>query len=92
MISYYVNLKYLCNLRKLLKLLLTLDKKFKDDNITMKQAWHDEIKWFVCFLNTFGHPYPLCKYDILKHNNPFCLLRNLLYMDVIFILAFFQIS
>jgi len=44
-----MNLKYPCNLCKLLKLLLTLHKKLKDENITMKQAWHDEIKWFVCF-------------------------------------------
>jgi hypothetical protein len=44
-----MNLKYPCNLCKPLDLLLTLHKKFKDENNTMKQAWHDEIKWFVCF-------------------------------------------
>jgi hypothetical protein len=36
------------------------------------------------FLSLFGDPCLLCKYNLLKENNPSCLLHNLIYMDVIF--------
>jgi hypothetical protein len=38
MISYYKNLKYLCNLWELLKLLLTLEKRVNNENVAIKQA------------------------------------------------------
>jgi hypothetical protein len=37
------------------------------------------------FLNSFCHPYSLCKYDLLEENNPSYILWNLLYMSIIFI-------
>jgi len=40
-----MNLKYPCNLWKLLKLLLTIKNRILDENDENKL---DEIKWFVC--------------------------------------------
>jgi len=47
-IFYYMNLKYPCNLWKPLKILLRLQNMMEDENVVIKQAWHDEIKWIVC--------------------------------------------
>jgi hypothetical protein len=44
-----MNLKYPCNLKKNLELLLTLQNKIKNENVAMKQTQIDEIKWFICF-------------------------------------------
>jgi hypothetical protein len=44
------------------------------------------------FLSLFGDPCPLCKYNLLKENNPSCLLHNLLYMDVIFKFSFYLLT
>jgi hypothetical protein len=45
-----MNLKHPCNLWKPLKMLLILQKSIKDENVAIKQACLDEIKWFVCLL------------------------------------------
>jgi hypothetical protein len=44
-ISYYMNLKYPCNLWKFLKLLLTLQKEIKNKNVTIKQnmLWWNQM-------------------------------------------------
>jgi hypothetical protein len=44
MIYYYMNLNYPCNFFKLLKLLLTLQNKIKDENDTIKQAQFNGIE------------------------------------------------
>jgi hypothetical protein len=43
-------LKIFMQLMETFKMLLTLQKKIEYENGTIKQAWLDEIKWFVCFL------------------------------------------
>jgi hypothetical protein len=40
------------------------------------------------FSNSFDNPCSLCKYDLLE-KNPFSLLHNLLYIDVIFTFTFY---
>jgi hypothetical protein len=50
------------------------------------------IKVILClyvFLNSFGNPCPLYKYDILEKKNPSCLLHNKLYRKAIFIFSFY---
>ncbi len=61
----------------------------KNEDATIEKRQFDDIKWFVC---CFGDPHPLCKYDLLKENNPTYLLHNVLYMVVIFSIYILFIS
>jgi hypothetical protein len=60
----------------------------KEDERWKMMPWneHNSIRsnHLYTFQNSFGDPCPLCKYDTLK-NNSYCLLHNLLYMDINFI-------
>ncbi len=52
-----MNLKYPRNLWKPFELLLTLQKRLKDEDDAIEQTQFDEIKWFVCWVNThYTHP------------------------------------
>jgi hypothetical protein len=75
MIIYCMNLN-LCNIWKPLKIVIDFvkeDKKWK----CFYKTKHDWIRsnGLYVFLNSFGDPYPLCKYDLLEENNPFYLLH-----------------
>jgi len=50
-------------------------------------VWQNLIRsnGLYVFLNSFGNPCPLSKYDLLEEKNRSCLLHNLLYMDVFLI-------
>jgi hypothetical protein len=50
--------------------------------------WWDQMVNNV-LKNSFGDPYPFCKYDLLKNIYPSHLFHNVLYMDVIFIFTFY---
>jgi hypothetical protein len=56
----------------------------------LPKLWRiDEIKQFVYFESLFIDPCPLCKYGLLEKKNPFCLLHNWVYMNVIFLFIFY---
>jgi hypothetical protein len=55
----------------------------------IKQTQFDEIKKIVCFQTHLLILVLYANYDLLEENNPFCLLHNLLYMDVIFISTYY---
>jgi len=49
LIFYYMNLKYPCNLWKLLKLLLTLQNRILDENVAIKQDLMKSNGLYVLF-------------------------------------------
>jgi hypothetical protein len=64
------------------RIVIEIVENDKNEDATIEKTQLDEIKQFVC---CFSDPHPLCKYDLLKENNPTYLLHNVLYMVVIFI-------
>jgi len=69
---------------------LTLSNGIKDENVAIKQDLMKSNGLYV-FLNSFGDLCIFYKYNIIEENKPFCLLHNLLCMDIIFIFTFYFI-
>jgi hypothetical protein len=64
--------------------------RIKDENVAIKQAYLNEINWFVYIFKLIWWSLSIvqCQTRIFKIH---LLLQNLLYMDVIFILKFYLI-